>query len=82
MFSGKAFAMEELKGDVRALKTAVYGDPNDARRKPGLIAEISHLEFQMTAANETLNEIRAGIRKLVWLVVSAVVIALIKSVVH
>ena len=72
--------MEEVKRQLRQLNSAVFGNPDDPHKQPGLLMEISHLDHNVKAANETLRGMRGDIRKGVWIVLAAVLSAVLALV--
>lgn len=80
--------MEELKRDVKAVKAAIWGDPEDPQKTPGLRAEMHAMRYEMradvaqvkaeiTSATSTLRELREDARRVVWLFIAAIITAVI-----
>jgi hypothetical protein len=63
-----------VTGDVAALTSAVFGDRSDPDRRPGLIADVRQIKA-------TVAEINAALKKLMWMVVTAFVTALVVLVI-
>jgi hypothetical protein len=73
--------MEALKSDVAVVKLALFGDPSDSNKRPGLISEVRRLEMKQDQANEILSDIRRDIRYVAMAVVGAVIAGILKLVV-
>lgn len=61
---------DEIKHEVRQLKKAVFGDMDDPKKTPGIIAELS-------AMNASLQEIRDAMRKINLTILSGLIMALL-----
>ena len=59
-------SMEELKADVAIVKKALFGDPADPKKMPGVITELANVEREVKTTNEIL-------RKIMWMVLAAVI---------
>ena len=72
--------MEELRKAVAQLSRAVFGDPDDPKAKPGIVHELARMEAELKRSNEILEKIQANLSKLIWIIIGAVVVALLKLV--
>lgn len=72
--------MEEIKRQLRQLNSAVFGNPEDPKRQPGILMELSHLDTAITAITTTLEGLRSDIRRVMWIIVSAVIVAVVASI--
>jgi hypothetical protein len=73
--------MEEIRATLQQVSRAVFGNPNDYKKQPGILRELADLESAVKITNETLSEMRHDQKKLLWIVVAAVVVALLKMVI-
>lgn len=60
---------EEIESDVRKLKKAVFGDMDNPKQTPGIIAE-------MTQMNSTMLEMRDIMRKIAGILLTSFITAL------
>lgn len=60
---------------------AVFGDPDDIKETPGILAEFSRFETEMKRINATLEEIKGVISKVGWTIVGSVVVAVLALVI-
>ena len=74
--------MEEIKASLQQVSRAVFGNPEDYKKQPGMLRELSELESAVKITNATLSEMRSDQKKLLWLVVTAFVVAVLKMVIH
>ncbi len=64
---------EEIKHEVRQLKKAVFGDMENPKDTPGVIAELAQM-------NSTLLELRDSMRKVNWTIILGFLTALMTIV--
>ena len=74
--------MEEIKESLRQVSRAVFGNPDDPKKQPGIMRELADVESAVRITNETLSEMRRDQKKLLWLVLTALVGALCKALFH
>lgn len=72
--------MEEIKKQLRQLNAAVFGNAEDPKRQPGILMELAHLDSAIKHATNTLEGLRSDIRKGMWIIVGAVLTAIVASV--
>ena len=60
---------EEMKHEVRQLKKAVFGDMENPKETPGVIAELSQM-------NSTLLDMRDSMRRINWMLITGFITAL------
>lgn len=60
---------DEIKDDVRRLKNAVFGNPENPKETPGVISELAQM-------NLTLIDVRDAMRRVNWILITAFVTAL------
>jgi len=71
---------DEMRETVRMHHRAIFGNPDDLKDAPGIIADISRISFQQERTNEILMEVRDSLSRINWLLISAFVVALIAVV--
>ena len=71
---------ENLEDRVDMHHRAIFGNPDDMKDAPGIIADISRISFQQGRTNEILGEVRDSLGRINWLLISAFVLALIAVV--
>ena len=64
---------DEMKYEVRQLKKAVFGDMENPKDTPGVIAELAQM-------NDTLIQLRDSMRKINWTIILGFVSALMAVV--
>ena len=60
---------DELREDVRMLKNAVFGNPENPKQTPGVIAELTQM-------NATLKEVSDSMKRINWTILGAFMTAL------
>lgn len=73
--------MDTLKADVNRLMKATFGDPDNPRDVPGIIHDLRHLDSRQKRTNEILDEMKTDVKKVVWLILIAVIGAALKLVI-
>lgn len=68
---------EELKDRVNIHHKVLFGDPENMKEMPGVIAEQARMSFEQGRTNEILTEVRDSLSKINWLLISAFVLAII-----
>lgn len=61
--------MEEIKDIVRKLSRAVFGDPENPRGRPGIVAELATLEGQVQRVNQNLERLH----RVLWAIAAAII---------
>jgi hypothetical protein len=74
--------MEEIKATLQQVSRAVFGNPDDPKKQPGILRELADVEAAVKITNATLSEMRGDQKKLLWIVVTAVVVAVLKMVIQ
>jgi len=74
--------MEEIKATLKQVSRAVFGNPDDPKKQPGILRELADVEAAVKVTNATLSEMRGDQKKLLWIVVTAVVVAVLKMVIQ
>jgi len=74
--------MEEIKSTLQQVSRAVFGNPDDYKKQPGMLRELAELESAVKITNATLSEMRGDQKKLLWIVVADVVVAVLKMVIQ
>jgi len=74
--------MEEIKATLQQVSRAVFGNPYDPKKQPGILRELADVEAAVKVTNATLSEMRGDQKKLLWIVVTAVVVAVLKMVIQ
>jgi len=74
--------MEEIKATLKQVSRAVFGNPDDPKKQPGILRELADVEAAVKITNATLSEMRGDQKKLLWIVVTAVVVAVLKMVIQ
>jgi len=74
--------MEEIKATLKQVSRAVFGNPDDPKKQPGILRELADVEAAVRVTNATLSEMRGDQKKLLWIVVTAVVVAVLKMVIQ
>jgi len=67
--------MEDFKREMHQVKIAVFGDPQNLKENPGLVQEVRAVERDVSSVMETCNAMRADIKRGVWLILTAVIVA-------
>jgi hypothetical protein len=60
---------DDIRSDVRRLKNAVFGNPDNPKETPGVISELAQM-------NSTLIELRDSMRRINWTIITAFITAL------
>jgi hypothetical protein len=74
--------MEEIRATLYQVSRAVFGNPNDYKKQPGILRELADLDSALKITNATLSEMRRDQKKLIWIVVTAFVVALLQMVIR
>lgn len=75
------FAMsDDLKQDVSLLNKAVFGDRDNPKDSPGVIAELARMSMVQERTNEILTELRNAVLWINRLLVTGFVTALLAVV--
>lgn len=64
-------ASTDLQSRVDRHERALFGDPDNPDDRPGLIHQFRTMSTEQQRTNTLLEEIRGGIRKIVWVVIIA-----------
>lgn len=71
---------DELAKDVSLLNKAVFGDRDDPKGSPGIIAEQTRMSMEQARTNEILIELRNSVLWINRLIVSGFITALVVMV--
>ncbi len=72
--------MSEINERVEHLENAVFGDRSDFDARPGIISEIRRMADEQKRSGELLSDVRDSLKRLNWMVLTAVVSALLAVV--
>ena len=67
---------ENLEDRVDMHHRAIFGNPDDMKDAPGIIADISRISFQQGRTNEILGEVRDSLGRINWLLVAGFLTAI------
>lgn len=73
--------MDEIKDIVRQLKKAVFGDPENPRGRPGIVAELATLEGQVQRVNVNLERLHRVLLAIAATILAGVGAAVLKLVI-
>ena len=73
--------MEEIKDIVRQLSRAVFGDPENPRGRPGIVAELATLEGQVQRVNTNLERLHKALWAIAAAILTGVGAAILKLVI-
>lgn len=65
-----------IENDIGNLNNAVFGDRANPKETPGIRAELTQMNINMTLLNSTMVEMRDAMKRIVWVIVSAFITAL------
>lgn len=67
---------------IDRLDNAVFGNRDNPKGQPGIVNEIVRLSDRQKETNEILKEVQGDLRRVVWIVLGAVLTGLLAMVVR
>lgn len=73
---------DDSENRLDQLDKAVFGDRNDPKGSPGLIADQLRMGQEQARTNEILMEMRDALKRINWIILTAVATAVLSLVVR
>ena len=72
---------EEIVRDVKLLNNAMFGDRENPKESPGVVADIARMGMEQARTNEILTELTGSVRWINRLILGSIVVAVLGLIV-